>query len=1190
MVALYASVRNFFPSLSCFFQRFLGHGFSSRRITRRHRAPSCLPLQLVAFMLVGLWLSFPVKTQAQVSTATINGTVHDSSGAVIPGATVVLHNVDQNVDRTVTTNDVGYYVIENIIPGNYTLSMSKEGFTTAQQSGITLVVNQTATYNMTLSPGVVTQVVTVAAQAAALQASTAELGVAIVKTEVNDLPLNGRNFTQLLSLTPGVSTVDVSQNASGAGGIWSTPIGTFSYPAVNGQTNRSDLFYLDGINDQGSFGSTYVVAPIVDDIQEFKVQSHNDDPAYGGALGGIVNAVTKSGTNAFHGSLWEFDRNTVFDSRSTFLPNRTPFQQNQFGGAIGGPVVIPGYNGHNKTFFFATYEGFRLHTNSQIFYNTPTAQQLTGDLSGIPGQIYNPYSGLTQPFMCDGSGNRLTPLANGTQPAGTPCNRIPSQLINTNAPYYAKTLYPAPNLAGNPLYNGLDLTKAITRQDEGSLRIDHTINEKTSVWARYTGFSQPSSGSGGFVGLVHDIYSHGYNAGGGFTHTFGSTAVLDLMFGRDSADINQFTRYLNSAAPSSFGFSPNFYGNFVGDVSFIPNVVLQGYLGNLNTSAHNATQVDKTHMSDIWEWKGDFTKNYLHHTFRMGADFTSNNADALYLNASETYYPGETALNGQTGGNSLASFLLGLPNSYSRRDTRETQHGGWIDGFYFTDQWKATSKLTANLGIRYDVTLVPIYGNNPNVDYYVGDLNGNTGQYILARQPPSCATTNAAPCIPSGSLPAHVILTPLSGGAIYHTDWSNWQPRIGLAYQLRPNTVLRASYGRFFDNWGAITQTAQNFEGTWPSLGQLGGSNLNLPGGHTGSYADPANLGTGQPLPPPTPFGNQTWYADPFLKRPLSDQWNFGVQEALGKGTVLTVNYVGSHDGRLDMGIWTNTALTPSASGYSPSRSPFPYITPTDFDQSIGRSSYSALQASMNGKWGNNLTYLVSYTWSKSLDLGCSGWYGVEGCSIQNAYNLNADKGPSAFDVPQDLSLSWVYQLPVGRGQRWSTNNKALDYVIGNWQFNGIATFTSGIPYTACVGGQEDIAGIGGTEYNQCGGPGSSGGYERMDLVGNPKLSNPTRAEWFSKNAFAVPAAGTYGNLGRDTLRSDPYKNFDLSLFRQFPITENKRLEFRFEMFNAFNQVVYNPPDAAFVDPTYGTVSSTYNTWRQMQFGLKFYF
>jgi outer membrane receptor protein involved in Fe transport len=1170
----------------------------ARRFHRLAAYPSLL--WLVVLMLVVIWLSLPARAPAQVSTATVNGTVHDSSGAIIPGATVVLHNVDQNVDRTVTTNEVGYYVIENIIPGSYNISVSKTGFTTAKQSDITLVVNQTATFDMTLSPGVVSEVVNVAAQAAALEASTAELGVAIVKTEVNDLPLNGRNFTQLLNLTPGVSTIDVSQNASGAGGIWSTPIGTFNYPSVNGQTNRSDLFFLDGLNDEGSFGSTYVVAPIVDDIQEFKVQSHNDDPSYGGSLGGIVNAVTKSGTNAFHGSAWEFARNTSFDARNTFVANRIPFQQNQFGGAIGGPVVLPGYNGHNKTFFFASYEGYRNHTTATNFYNTPTSTQLTGDLSGISGQIYNPYplvSGLpslTQPFTCDASGNPVSPNPDGSQTGGTPCNKIPSSLLDQNAVKYASTLYPAPNHTPTQTspYNGLDLTKSITRQDEGNLRLDHNFSEKSSAWARYTGYSQPSSGSGGFIGLVHNIYSHGYNAGGGFTHTFGGSAVLDLMFGRDSANINQFTHYASNPTPSQFGFAPNFYSEFQGGASMVPNIVLSGYLGNTNTSAHNATQYDETHLSDVWEWKGDFTKNYQHHTFRMGADFVSNNADALYLNSSETYGPGPTALTGNTAGtgNSLASFLLGSPTSYSRRNTRETQHGGWVDGFYFTDQWKATSKLTANLGVRFDVTLIPIYGNNPNVDYYVGDLDGDTGQYILARMPPSCAVTNAAPCLPTGSLPANVILTPLSGGAIYHTDKSNWQPRIGLAYQLRPSTVLRASYGRFFDNWGAITQTAQNYEGTWPGFGQLGGGNLNIPGGHVGSYENPANLAGTSPLPPPTPFGNETWYADPFLKRPLSDQWNFGIQEALGKGTVLTVNYVGSHDGRLDLGMWTNTATTPNAAGFqNGARSPFPYITPTDFDKSIGRSSYNALQATLNGKLSTNLTYLISYTWSKSIDIGCSGWYGVEGCSIQNFYNLNADKGPSAFDLPQIFSLSWVYQLPFGHGQRWSTGNKGLDYVVGNWQFNGIATFTSGIPYTVGVGGEDDIAGTGGTEYNSFGS--GSGGYERMDIVGSPKLSSPTRAEWFSTSAFAAPAAGTFGNVGRDTLRSDPYKNFDLSLFRQFPITEDKKLEFRFEMFNAFNQVVYNTPDAAYADgPLFGTVGSTANVARQMQFALKLYF
>ena len=250
------------------------------------------------------------------------------------------------------------------------------------------MVNQSATYNLTLSPGSTTESVTVQASALGLETSTAELGVAVVRQQVNDLPLNGRNFTQILNLTPGVSTVNVSQNSQGSGGIWSNPIGTFSYPSVNGQTNRSNLFLLDGINNQGSFGSTYAVAPIVDDIQEFKVQSHNDDASFGGAMGGIVNVVTKSGTSKFHGSVWEFLRNASTDAQPTLLPQGVPFQfqQNQFGATLGGPIPLPRENAQRKTFFFLTYEGFRLHNSSQNFYITPTAAQLGGTSPRLQGK------------------------------------------------------------------------------------------------------------------------------------------------------------------------------------------------------------------------------------------------------------------------------------------------------------------------------------------------------------------------------------------------------------------------------------------------------------------------------------------------------------------------------------------------------------------------------------------------------------------------------------------------------------------------------------------------------------------------------------------------------------------------------------------------------------------------------------
>jgi hypothetical protein len=738
-------------------------------------------LTLVFAAAVILALTAP-SAQAQ-ATAAINGTVRDSGGAVITDATVVLHNHDTNLDRTTVTNGVGAYVMPNVQPGNYDLKVTKSGFGTAVSSGVTLVVNQTATYDFMLKAGGVNEVVNVQANPVALETSTSELGVAVVKEQVNDLPLNGRNFTQLLNLTPGVSTVNVSQNSATSGGVWSNPIGTFSYPSVNGQSNRSNLFLLDGVNNQGSFGSTYAVPPIVDDIQEFKVQSHNDDASFGGVLGGVVNVVTKSGTSQFHGSGWEFIRNKDLDALNPLIqPNLQPqFQQNQFGATFGGPLPIPGEH-PRKTFFFLSYEGFRNHTGASNLYNTPTATQLGGDLTGIAGQIYNPYSG--QAFMCDATGAPL-PAPGNIQGAGTPCNKIPSSMIDQNMVTYAQTLFPTPNLTGNAQFNGLDTTKTITRQDEGSGRLDHQFGEHDSVWARYTSFRQPVTGSGGFLGLVHGQVSNGYNLAVDYTHLFSSSMLAEFHLGRTSVNIDQGSNF--AKAPPSFGtqvgFSPNFAGNFRGGVAMIPEIVIQGYIGNSNPSAHGAAQVDNTHVSDIWEYGGDLTKTIGRHTLKAGANFASNNANALYLNSNVQFAAANTA-NPLTlsGGNAIASFLLGIPNNAGRRNVIETEHSGWVDGFYAMDQWKVTSKLNVNFGLRYDLTLVPIYGDNKNANNFVGDMNFRDGTYILSRNAPSCAQTNAAPCIPGGVLPAHVVVTPLGGTAIYHTDYNDIQPRIGIAY------------------------------------------------------------------------------------------------------------------------------------------------------------------------------------------------------------------------------------------------------------------------------------------------------------------------------------------------------------------------------------------------------------------------
>ena len=1156
---------------------------------------------IFAAVLVAALSPAPAWGQA---TATVNGTVRDSAGAVVTEAAVVLHNRDTNLDRTAATNSVGAYVMPDVQPGNYDLKVTKSGFGPIVKSGIILVVNQTATYDFALKAGAVNAVVEVQANPVALETSTAELGVAVVKEQVNDLPLNGRNFTQLLNLTPGVSTVNVSQNSATGGGIWSNPIGTFSYPSVNGQSNRSNLFLLDGVNNQGSFGGTYAVAPIVDDIQEFKVQTHNDDASFGGVMGGVVNVVTKSGTSQFHGSGWEFLRNKATDAdivypglttaEQTLSTNQPEFQQNQFGATFGGPLPIPGEH-PRKTFFFLSYEGFRRHAAASNQYYIPTAAQLAGNLTGISGQIYNPYSG--QAFMCDPSGNP-EPAPGNIQAAGTPCNQIPTSMIDQNMVNYAQTLFPAPNLTPTPTdpNNGLDTTKSVTRQDEGSGRLDHQFSYHDNVWARYSSFRQPVTGSGGFAGLLHDQVTDGYNLALNYVHLFSGSMLAELHFGRNSVNIDQGSQFAKGSP--SLGtqlFNQNFAGNFKGDVSMIPEVVIKGYIGNPDPSAHGAAQTDDTHVSDIWEYGGDFTKTIGRHTFKAGGNFTSNNTNALYLNSSVQFAAANTANPVDlSGGNAIASFLLGDPNNASRRNVVETTHGGWVDGFYAMDQWKVTDKLNVNFGLRYDITLMPIYGNSPNDNYYVGDMDFTNGTYILAHNAPSCLQTNAAPCIPGGVLPANVLVTPLGGGAIFHTDYNDIQPRVGFIYQLLPNTVLRAGYGRFFDNWAAITQTAQNYEGTWPSLDQLGASNINpvTTGPPTTTAEDPLNQGSGPPVTGPTPFTQSTWFADPYLKRPYADQWNFGIQQQVTSKDVLTVNYVGSVGRRLDIGGAYNVAMAAGGNVGCPSYAanpndfncgaPFPYIGATAYDRSQGRSTYNALQVSLNGRQQHGLTYLISYTWSKSLDLGCSGWYGVEGCSIQNPYNLQADKGPSATDLPQIFSAAWVYALPFGKGGKFSSGSPVVNALVGGWNLNGVLSFNSGTAFDA--GSGKDIAQTGNYNY------GNGYGYERANLVGSPYPGNRGPAEWINVPAFQYPAADTFGDLGRDSLRSDWYKNLDLSIFRQFPITERFRLEFRFEMFNATNTPVWAIPVTSMEAPNFGAVTSTANTARQLQFGLKLYF
>lgn len=1113
------------------------------------------------FFLCAASLASPWTASAQLATAAINGTVQDSSGAVIPQAKVVLRNLATNVEQTTVTNDTGNYVFLNIPPGGYNLSVSKQGFKSALRTHITLVVNQTTSYDFTLSVGTTRQAVTVTGTAVGLQTSTSGLGVAVVGQQVNNLPLNGRNFTQLLALTPGVSPVNVAQSSAGND---VNAVGAFSFPSINGQVNRSNMYLLDGLNDLEALRNEYAVAPILDDIREFKVNSHNDQAQFGGVLGGTVNVVTKSGTNHFHGTLWEFLRNEKLDARNPFFATRNPLRQNQFGGNVGGPVILPHYNGRNKTFFFFGYEALRRVQSAQGLHRVPTPAELNGNLSDLGVPIYNPFSTRPDPnnpgqYIRDEFPNAV----------------IPSNLLDPNMVKLAQTLFPAPENTGVGGTNLIDNTPLSIRSNEENFRFDEQLNAKNSLWFRFTRVTVGRTGSGGYPGLAADRPYSAHQLGVNWTHTFGPSAVLSAEFGRtDAREIiqNAFTNVAAQNLISQTNISQDFACGFkAGPSCLIPNFNIAGFLSGGETFVNR-------HLSNIWEGKADLSLIHGRHIFTTGFDFNTNNFEQPNNALSVGFSSFQTANLESPGntGNALASFLLGVPDTANKRNVHETEHGGKVIGAFFQDQWKATNKLTVNMGIRYDVTFWPIYGSLQDGNQFVGDLNLNNGTYIVARVPPSCTVTNAAPCIPGGQLPAHVVVTSNSNGQIFHNTYDNIQPRVGLAYRLGSKNVLRAGYARVYDNWSAVAQLGQNYEGSWPDIGQLIASNLNSTNVVVTSENPLAQAGL---LPAPTPFNQVQWFMDPLAKNAYSDQWNFGIERRLTSNTVVSASYVGSHDGRLNLGVYGNTAVTPAAGDAATvaSRRPYPYITPTHYDQSIGRSTYNGFQFALNKRASSGLSYLISYTYSKSMDIGCSGFFGVEGCSVQNPYNLANDKSVSGFDLTHDLSASWVYQLPFGKGRKFHSSSRVVNALAGGWAANGIMTLTSGVPYDLVVSG--DIANTG-----------NAGNYERLNVVGNPNLSNPTPAEWFNTAAFSAPDRYTYGNLGRNALRADWYRNIDFSVFREFPITESKRFEFRAEMFNFTNSPTWGTPVNNISNRNFGKILGTRSTEREIQFSLKLYF
>jgi Carboxypeptidase regulatory-like domain len=1123
---------------------------------------------------------------AQVSTATLNGVVTDPQGAVVPNATLVLRNVDTSVESKTVSNGAGAYEILSITPGRYTLDASASGFSTKQIPPFTLTVSQVATINFGLAVGVGTTVVTVQGAAPLLQTSSANLGTAIGTQQVNDLPLNGRNFTELLILTPGVTSVNTSANATGV--YAPVPIGaTVVTPSVNGQPNRSDFFLTDSLPNEESQDTTYAVPPIIDAIQEFKIVSHPDDAEYGSVLGGVVNVVTKTGTNELHGSAWTYYRDAIFDARGYFQPldvPKSPYHQNQFGASMGGPVSIPKlYNGRNKTFFFGAYQGFRYEKTSDTELLVPTAAQLAGDESTWPTQIYNPFSTTPNPAI---------PGQYIRQPF--PGNQIPANLISPQMVAYAKFVFPAAgpvlNSAGD---NAIDPTPLKQSQNQGELRVDESLGEKDSVWFRYSIMNSITSESGGLPTAPEIIPVPARNFGGSWVHAFSPSLVLQVQGGHESAAILFGTQFSAPTAAifAQVGFAASFAGGFAQSPTTQPLVPAPGITGYSNAGDQFEGADKAGGTTDLSSVGGVLSKVVRTHSLKFGASEAWNyyndiNATpSLGFDAEQTgdTNPADTV----NSGDPIASFILNVPDTAERRNEREVVGPGGVFSVFAQDSWKATTNLTLNYGLRYDIEITPPFGTAATVGQQGGIQTGNmdfsNGTYVLNHSAPPCSTTVLAPCIPGGpALPAHVVQGPI--GKVLANNY-NAGPRVGFAYSIANKTSVYGSFGVMYDEWAGVTQMAQNITGGWPGIGNEIVANQNQPSSTsptpTVTAQNPFAASGGTSLSPAaTPFNQVNSYFDRHLKSPYSEQWTLGTQQVLNSSTTMTLNYVGSTTKRMDVSGYYNTALTPGP-GDPQSRNLYNYIVPSLYDRSVGSANYNALQFSLNKRYSSGVGFDVSYTWSKTMDAGTDGPDGdVAGGVPQDPYDVRAfgSYSRAGFDIPNILAVNTLFQIPVGTGKRFSTGNKLVDYFVGNWQINNIFSAHTGQPYSVTV--SSDIANTG-----------NAGDYETMNLVGNPNLRKRTPAEWFNTTAFQVPAGFTYGSAGRNLLRQADSWNLDSSVFRQFPLGESRSFQLRGEAFNILNNTVFGTPASDFNDgPTFGTISSTYNTARQLQLVAKFVF
>ena len=1113
----------------------------------------------LACVLLTVLGSFEVD--AQQITGSIRGAVVDPSGAVVQSAAVSAQQTETGLTRTAITDRDGAYVLVELPIGHYQIRAEAKGYQKYLQEGISLDVNQTATVNVHLKLGAETQQVEVKADSQLVQSTVSSLGQTVMEREILDLPLDGRNFSQLGTLQPGV--VPLTPGLLQAGG----PARAGQAYAVDGQRPESNNFLIDGADNVNAVDAGFVLKPPIDSIAEFRILTHNANAEFGRNTGSTTNIVTRSGTNSFHGALWEFLRNDAMDASDYFSHSVQALKQNQFGGTFGGPIR------RDKTFFFGYYEGFRNRQGETVPATVPSLLERQGNFSELcsspnkfanglcvdkngnfypKGQLFNYYAGQPVP------NNQLSP----------PFDPVSQNVLS---------FFPKPN---NGL-NGFITTQTLSENnDQFGLRLDHYLSHANTLNFRYMYSAGPTTDplspvGANVPGFPVGEYDRGQNFVAQETHVFSPTTIAVARF---SYLRNKFLldQHLNHESPSDLGFQ---YQPTLASAAGPPFIQVSGYssVGDPITGPRNTLQ-------NTFDLSGSLSWIHGRHELKFGGGYRRDQINALQGIATNGFF----VFAGFPYSDGFASFLSGNPVVFLQGGgdfSREIRDRA-LD-LYGQDNYKVTSHLTLNLGLRYELPF-PATENKNRVNLFVPG-----------------AQSKVIPTAPAGLLyPGD---TGVPAGLI-STQKTAFAPRVGFAWDPRGDAkmVVSAAYGIFYEPY--YTGQGGPLQDPISAPPYLKTLQIGFP---VNSFANPFYSPDpfGQPFPEPMTL----LVVSRNLRLPYAQDWNLNIQRSFGADWLFQIGYVGTTGVRLPRFIEGNPAI------YKPGIDPNtnqPYSTTSNVNQrrlysgctpenpdncvygsvgeiaSIANSSYNALEASLRKRFSHGLSFLASYTWAHSIDDVSS--FNITGSAsqpvagendlAQNPFDLAAERGRSMFDARHRFVLSYQWSLPfLQHSVNW------YGKVLGNWQLNGIVTAMSGTPFTVFDPNDVSLQGqapeISGFSSN------------RPNVIGNPNSGPHTAAQWFNVNAFERitqdpnSPVQQFGNEGRNAVQGPGYVNWDFSAFKNIRVTESKEVQFRGELFNVLNHTNFRLPVSDISAPAgvFGHIQSDVSP-RVIQVALKFMF